>query len=132
MPNSPRHKSSSGSRTIVRPANYGRRSSRSIRSTNNARWLYLFGKMKYEEGVDRVNARIAEAARTGKPVEPLDATARQLFEQAIDEWKRLVSKYPQAEDPTPAVAMELIVRDSRRVPGPPDRRDRSVQEIRER
>ncbi|HEX4072468.1 MAG TPA: tetratricopeptide repeat protein, partial [Planctomycetaceae bacterium] len=70
--------------------------------------LYLFGKMKYEEGVDRVNARVAEAARSGKPVESLDATARQFFEQAIDEWKRLVSKYPQSEDPTPAAVNELI------------------------
>ena len=70
--------------------------------------LYLFGKMKYEEGVDRVNERIAEAARSGKPVESLDATARQFFEQAIDEWKRLVSKYPQAEDPSPAAVNELI------------------------
>jgi alpha-2-macroglobulin len=62
--------------------------------------LYLFGKMKYQDAVDRVNERLAEAAKTGKTIDAVDATARQLFEQAIDEWKRLVSKYPDSEDPT--------------------------------
>ncbi len=46
--------------------------------------MYLFGKLKYQEGLDRVNERVVEAAKAGKTVEPVDATARQLFEQAID------------------------------------------------
>ena len=70
--------------------------------------LYLFGQMKNQEGVDHVNDRMTEAAQTGKPIEPLDATARRLFEQAIEEWKRLVSKYPEAENPTPA-AVNLMI-----------------------
>ncbi len=70
--------------------------------------LYLFGQMKNQEGVDHVNDRMTEAAQTGKPIEPLDATARRLFEQAIEDWKRLVSKYPEAENPTPA-AVNLMI-----------------------
>jgi hypothetical protein len=62
--------------------------------------LYLFGKMTYQEAVDHVNERLVEAAKTGKTIDAVDAAARQLFEQAIDEWKRLVSKYPESEDPT--------------------------------
>ncbi len=65
-----------------------------------AKVLYLFGKMKYQEAVDHVNERLAEAAKTGKTIDAVDVTARQLFEQAIDEWKRLVSKYPESEDPS--------------------------------
>ncbi|HUE12676.1 MAG TPA: tetratricopeptide repeat protein, partial [Planctomycetaceae bacterium] len=62
--------------------------------------LYLFGQMKYAQGLDRVNDRTAQSAKAGKPIEPLDATARSLFEQAIEEWSRLVSKYPDGDNPS--------------------------------
>ncbi|MDA1163737.1 MAG: tetratricopeptide repeat protein [Planctomycetota bacterium] len=62
--------------------------------------LFLFGQMKFSAGITSWNQEIDAAKADGKvvegPVEP-KAKTRKLFEEAIADWQRLVSKYPGTE-----------------------------------
>lgn len=61
--------------------------------------LYQFGEMNYEDASARHQVRVEAAADNGRPaseVEP-DQVCRQLFEDAISDWQRLVAKYPDSD-----------------------------------
>ncbi len=59
--------------------------------------LLQFANMKYDEATQRQQQRVAEAAERGESPQTvsLDETSIQLFEAAIVDWRRVVTKYPQ-------------------------------------
>lgn len=62
--------------------------------------LFLFGQMKFSQGIaqwqEEIKAEKADGEIVSGPVEPKAAT-KKLFEEAIADWQRLVSKYPGTE-----------------------------------
>lgn len=62
--------------------------------------LLEFGQMKYEEGVKIAKPQATDKADSGTKVDanaPL-AVSRELFQSAIEDWTRLVTKYPGTDE----------------------------------
>ena len=61
--------------------------------------------MKYDEALSRVRDRLAKNENPTEAELLIDPPTRTLFEQAIEEWRRLISKYPSSDDATRAAIM---------------------------
>ncbi|WP_182868017.1 tetratricopeptide repeat protein [Rhodopirellula sp. JC639] len=66
--------------------------------------LFRFGDMNYRDALARHQQRIDAASRNGRSTSNirLNQVCRELFEDAIADWQRLVEKYPQTEQASSA------------------------------
>ncbi len=69
--------------------------------------LFQFGQMKYDEAVKLHAQRIAAALEKGESAQTvaLNDQGKQLFEEAIADWRRVVSKYPGSNEASNASYM---------------------------
>ena len=69
-----------------------------------SRILFLFGQMKYAEAAEQIIEQAKQAKEDGEDFDPNVVTddVRKLFEEAIADWQRLVSKYPNTNESSQA------------------------------
>ncbi len=69
--------------------------------------LFQFGQMKYAEAVKLHAERVAKALENGDSAQAVDLNdqEKRLFEEAIVDWRRVVSKYPDSNEASNASFM---------------------------
>ena len=80
-----------------------------------ARILEQFGRMKYAEALEKHASRVRAAIDKGESAQTvrINKATRQLFEEAIADWRRVVQKYPKAKEASSAAMMIGITLEDR-------------------